>query len=113
MLPIVLDVTVAKGGNAMADETKVPVTKEKETSSAPNVGEWKPFESLRREVERLFDEFGRGWGWSPFRSPMFGMEPFGRREHTWGRAPIADVAERENEYEITAELPGMEERDIE
>jgi HSP20 family protein len=44
---------------------------------------------------------------------MFGMEPFGRRELTWGRAPVVDVAERENEYEITAELPGMEEKDIE
>jgi len=44
---------------------------------------------------------------------MFGMEPFGRRELTWGRPPIVDVAERENEYEITAELPGMEEKDIE
>jgi HSP20 family protein len=63
-------------------------------------------------VERLFDDFGRGWGWSPFRSPMFGMEPFRGRELTWGRAPIVDVAERENEYEITAELPGMEEKDI-
>jgi HSP20 family protein len=26
---------------------------------------------------------------------------------------VVDVAERENEYEITAELPGMEEKDIE
>jgi HSP20 family protein len=108
----------AEKEDTMADETKVPVTKGSEgsTSSTPSASspsEWRPFDSLHREVERRFDDFGRGWGWSPFRSPMFGMEPFGRRELTWGRAPVVDVAERENEYEITAELPGMEEKDIE
>jgi HSP20 family protein len=97
----------------MAGETKVPVSKSKETSPASSPGEWRPFESLRGEVERLFDDFARGWGWSPFRSPMFGMEPFRGRELSWARAPVVDVAERENEYEITAELPGMEEKDIE
>ena len=44
---------------------------------------------------------------------MFGMEPSRGRELNWPRAPVVDVAERENEYEITAELPGMEEKDIE
>jgi HSP20 family protein len=97
----------------MADETEVPVTKGKETSPTSGLGEWRPFDSLRREVERLFDDFGRGWAWSPFRTPIFGMEPFGRRELTSGRAPIVDVAEHANGYEITAELPGMEEKDIE
>jgi HSP20 family protein len=97
----------------MGDETKVPVSKGKETSSGSSPAEWRPFDSLRREVERLFDDFGRGWGWSPIRSPMFGMEPFGGRERSWARAPVVDVTERENEYEVTAELPGMQEKDIE
>jgi HSP20 family protein len=29
-----------------------------------------------------------------------------------GKAPAVDIAEREKEYEITAELPGMEEKNI-
>ena len=94
----------------MAD---VRVRKEKETSPASMPTEWRPFESLRRDVECLFDDFGRGWGWSPFRSLMSRMDPPWGRELAWPNAPVVDVAERENEYEITAELPGMEEKDIE
>ena len=94
-------------------ESKVPVSKEREASPASTPGEWRPFESLRREVERLFDDFGRGLGWSPFRSSMSRLEPYWGREVAWASAPVVDVAEREKDYEITAELPGMEEKDIE
>jgi HSP20 family protein len=94
-------------------ETKVPVTKERTSSSGSGLGEWRPFESLRQEVERLFDDFGRGFGWSPFRTPMSRMEPLWGRELGLRDAPVVDVAEREKDYEITAELPGMEEKDIE
>ena len=93
-------------------ESKVPVSKEREASPASTPGEWRPFESLRREVERLFDDFGRGLGWSPFRSSMSRLEPYWGREVAWASAPVVDVAEREKDYEITAELPGMEEKDI-
>jgi HSP20 family protein len=94
-------------------ETKLPVTKEKEGSPASMLGEWRPFEGLRREAERLFDDFGRGFGWPPFRSAMSRMEPSWGRELVWPSAPVVDVAEREKDYEITAELPGMAESDIE
>ena len=32
---------------------------------------------------------------------------------SWGNVPAVDVAEQEKEYLITAELPGMDEGDIE
>jgi HSP20 family protein len=70
-----------------------------------------PFESLRREVERLFEDFGRGF-WRP-PSGAFALEPFWRGEPTWGAAPAVDIAESEKAYEITADLPGMSEKDIE
>ena len=38
----------------MADTTKVPVKTEKALASMPQ----RPFESLRREVDRLFEDFG-------------------------------------------------------
>jgi HSP20 family protein len=41
------------------------------------------------------------------------MQPFWGREAGWSGAPVVDVAEREKDYEITAELPGMDEKDIE
>jgi HSP20 family protein len=34
-------------------------------------------------------------------------------ETTWGNAPAVDVAEKGNAYEITAELPGIDEKNVE
>ena len=87
-------------------------TGEKKGNLAP-VPEWRPFEALRREVDRLFDSFGGGFWPSPFRRSAFDIEPFWRRESTWSGAPAVDIAESEKTYEITAELPGMDEKNIE
>lgn len=68
---------------------------------------WEPFESLRREVDRMFEDFGRGFGFgSPLSRSM--LRPSSAFEGIWGKAPAVDVCERENEYEITAELPGLD-----
>jgi len=58
-----------------------------------------PVLSLHREMNRLFDDVFRG----------FENSPFGARQ-SW---PSMDVEESDKEYRVTAELPGMEERDIE
>ena len=34
-------------------------------------------------------------------------------QSAWNVAPAMDLVERDNEYEITAELPGIEEKDVE
>jgi HSP20 family protein len=91
--------------------TKVPVTTEKR-SSGSGLQAWLPLEHLRHEVDRLFEDFGRGFWRFPFRSP-FGHEPFWRSEPTWGAAPAVDIAESDKAYEIAADLPGMSEKDIE
>ena len=92
--------------------TKLQVkTGEKKGNLAP-VPEWQPFEALRREVDRLFDSFGGGFWPSPFRRSAFDIEPFWRRESTWSAAPAVDIAESEKAYEITADLPGMDEKNI-
>lgn len=39
--------------------------------------------------------------------------PFSRRESSWSITPAVDISENEKEYEITAELPGLDEKDIE
>ena len=58
-----------------------------------------PFLSLRNEMDRLFDEF--------FQSPLggFGRGPAGR--------PSVEVTERDDEIRVTAEVPGMSEKDVE
>ncbi len=93
----------------MADiEIKTPAKTEKPAEAkAPAV--WRPFESLRREVDRLFDDFDRGFWRFPSRS-LFAAEPFWR---SGAMAPAVDIVEREKDYEVTAELPGMEEKDVE
>jgi HSP20 family protein len=69
-----------------------------------------PFEAFRREIDQLFDRFA-GPSWLGRYS--FGSEfPF--LKDTGGFAgPVADVAEKEKEYEITAELPGLDAKNIE
>jgi len=93
----------------MATETKLAVTKK--PSEPALAGEaWRPFEALRKEVDRLFDEFGDDFWRRPFRS-LAGLEK------GWAQklvaSPAIDVAETDKAYEITAELPGMEDKDIE
>ena len=95
--------------------TKLPIKTEEKAEAAPAAApaEWRPFETLRREVDRLIDDFDRGAWRLPFRRTMFDIEPFWRRELTFGGVPAVDVVEKEKEYEITAELPGMDESNIE
>jgi HSP20 family protein len=98
----------------MAETSKVPVKAEKKAAErATAVQPWRPFESLRREVDRLFEDFGRDFWTSPFRRPTFAIEPFWRREEVWEAAPSVDVIEKDNSYEVTAELPGMDEKNVE
>jgi HSP20 family protein len=96
----------------MAEATKLPVKTETRAASG-TPAHWAPFENLRREIDRLFEGFHPG-GWEfPFGRRAFELEPFWAREKGFAIAPAVDVAEREKEYEITAELPGMDEKDIE
>ncbi len=70
----------------------------------------RPFESLRREVDRLFEDFDRDFWRAPFR--LFERPPLWQRE-TALAVPAVDIIEKEGAYEVTAELPGMDEKDIE
>lgn len=55
--------------------------------------------SLQREVERLFDDFARGFG-------VPGAVGNG------SLMPSMDITETDKEYVITAELPGLERKDV-
>ncbi len=95
-------------------QEKVPVkSAEKSTERAPGSEIWQPFQNLRQEVDRLFEDFGHGFWRLPTRRSLFEAEPFWRRSVLSASAPAVDVAEKETSYEITAELPGMDEKNIE
>jgi HSP20 family protein len=74
---------------------------------------FRPFASLRREMDRLFDDFEWGSWRLPSPRSLFDVEPFWRGETGWGKVPAVDIAETDKSYEITADLPGMDEKDIE
>ena len=94
--------------------SKVPVKPEQKASEHVSVPQaWRPFESLRREVDRLFEDFDRSSWRSPFRRSIFDIEPFWRRELAASAAPAVDIVERDDGYEIIAELPGMDRKDVE
>lgn len=63
-------------------------------------GEAHPFSLLRREMDSLFDNLFRG----------FDVEPFESRLGAF--SPSVDVTENDKEIKISAELPGMDEMDI-
>src|SRR5690606_20302467 len=69
--------------------------------AARSGGESDPFLSLRREMDRLFDDFTQFWD-RPFLGATNGA-----------LAPRVDMVETENGLEITAELPGVDPKDIE
>jgi HSP20 family protein len=93
---------------AAVKQIKPAATEDKPSAKQPT---WHPFETLRREIDRLFDDAQKGQWRSPF--SLMDIEPLWRGEMTWGKVPAVDIAEKEKSYEVTAELPGMKESDIE
>ncbi len=93
-------------------ESKAPVEiGGKGRASRSGIDLWRPMNSLRREVDRLFEDFDRDFWRVPFRRSASMLEPFWRGEE--GPAPAVDIIEDEKAYEVTAELPGMDDKDIE
>jgi HSP20 family protein len=100
----------------------VTVTKEKETSKpratppAPAKQPemiWPSLTSLRTEFDRLFDQLGRSFTQFPMwrRSPE--VTPLWRFEAALGmNAPAVELTEKDQAFEITAELPGMEASEV-
>lgn len=72
-----------------------------------------PWHSFRNEMDRLFDRFTGSFGMPSWRR-MFDWEPATRSEAAFSfSAPSVDVAEDDKAFKITAELPGLEAKDVE
>ncbi len=59
-----------------------------------------PFTTMRREMDRLFENLSREFGW-----PM--------PERAGAIVPSIDVSETDSELKVEAELPGVDEKDVE
>jgi HSP20 family protein len=63
-----------------------------------------PILTLHREMNRVFDDVFRGFDVAPFGSDRLFDRTFG-----W---PDIEVSETDKEVKVTAELPGLEEKDV-
>jgi len=70
-------------------------------ASTPDI--WRSF---RTEMDRLFDRFTSGFSMTPFPSVGF-------RTSFDAPSPAVDITEDEAAFQLSAELPGMTEKDIE
>jgi HSP20 family protein len=61
---------------------------------------------------RLFEEYASTWRQPSF-PRLFFDQSFGRAEPMWPSVPAVDIAETEQAYEITAELPNTDAKNIE
>lgn len=81
----------------------LPWNKDKDKYSIQRRQEYDPYE-FRSDMNRMIEDF--------FQDP-FSMTPFRRMgELQEGFSPSMDVSESEKEIRITADLPGMDEKDI-
>ena len=86
----------------MAIRDLIPFTRESTTPSLWR--DWDtPVSGFRREMDRLFDDFFRASATSRFGE-------FGGLSANW---PSIDVKDKDNELLVTAEVPGLTDKDVE
>ena len=91
-------------------ETASKLPAEKQKVETPR--EWEPFDNLRREIDRAFDAASRGFWRSPVGRTVADIEPFWASAVGWGINPAMDLVDKDDHYEIRAELPGMDAQNI-
>jgi HSP20 family protein len=85
----------------MAITDLIPWTRNR-NMPAPRQTDEHPFLALHREMNRVFDDFFRGFDWPMSAAPGWSV----------GGWPRVEISETDNEVKLVAELPGMEEKDI-
>lgn len=87
----------------MVDFKALVPWRDKSQTPAPREDYADPFLSVRRDVDRIFDDFFNGFG-----------RALGSPSGSWMTpTPSIDLTENEKEIVVTAEMPGLEEKDFE
>lgn len=98
---------MSKKSVASKDEAKAAVEETTGTATA------NPLIDLRDEVDRLFDRFSTRFPSLSTGRSLFDWEPFGTwRGSSAFASPSVDIAETDKSYDVTADLPGVSEKDI-
>ena len=67
---------------------------------AKDLMKWTNVSSLQNEINRMFDQFFRGWDFSGF----------GQEAGTW--SPGIDLAETDDSVVVKAEIPGIDPKEV-
>ncbi|MGI6247060.1 MAG: Hsp20/alpha crystallin family protein [Pseudochelatococcus sp.] len=97
-------------------ETEKNVSAEEAGKGAPALHQAdlpSPFEFIRRQIDQVFDDFGFGKFRQSFAGPTAIQTIPAARYFTWALEPAVDLVEKDEAYEIAAELPGLDEKDVE
>lgn len=94
----------------MQESSKVPVKAGKLAEPERRAAMWHPLQALHQEIDRVFSDFGRGF---PPLSWAGGLDT----KPLWNGAnelsPAVDVVDKGGSLQITAELPGLDEKNME
>jgi HSP20 family protein len=97
----------------MEAATKLPIkTEATPAAAATKAADWQPFEGLRNQVDRLFHDFQTGFLQAPSYRSLLDIEPFWRRDFGFNVTPAIDIVEKDKAFEVTAELPGLDAKNI-
>lgn len=104
---------------------KAPESPSPEPTEVMDARTLHPLQTLRQEIDQMFDSMLSGFPTTRWRRPTFDMptfdmehwrDPFKRFEGTFGAlnnmSPRADMRETDKAFVITAEMPGVAEDDI-
>jgi HSP20 family protein len=93
--------------------TKLPVKTENSAVAQSNkAADWQPFQALRHQVDRVFRDFETGFLRTPFLRTLPDVESFWRRDLGFDITPAIDIVEKDKTFEVTAELPGLDAKNI-
>jgi HSP20 family protein len=92
----------------MRSESKVPVAREGKDVAPARSGGVSALDSLRQQIDRVFDDFDHGFWSRPLGGALFGRLPSLMRDEAVLPNPSVDIVEKDAAFEVTAELPGME-----
>ncbi|UXU08847.1 Hsp20/alpha crystallin family protein [Agrobacterium tumefaciens] len=90
-------------------QTKLPVSSN-ETPVKSMGNFWSPIDTLRSEIDRLFDGFAPSSWHAPDHS-SFGGTSSGL--NGWSTSLAVDLVEKDDTYEVIAECPGLDAKNIE
>jgi HSP20 family protein len=93
--------------------TKLPIkTEPTAAGQVTKATDWQPFEVLRHQVDRLFHDFHTGFLQTPLYRTLPDIESFWRRDLGFNVTPAIDIVEKDKAFEVTAELPSLDAKNI-